>query len=178
MMILEWHADRALDPQIAADVMFRGMMEGWFRPPNSLPNFFSDVADDAYGAREIINGDKHIIPSWSNGVSIGKLIAGYHDDFFDRAAKIIQHRNPNNRNRHQGAERQGGQRHHRRGVGAVTSLDAALEAAVQRHFVTLFEVLMVDASPQGLQRFEKGLRKLTDTESKVAELITNRKEIT
>ena len=84
---LEWHAERALDPQIAADVMFRGMMEGWFRPPNSLPHYFSDVADDPYGAREIINGDKHIIPSWSNGVSIGKLIAGYHDDFFAALVK-------------------------------------------------------------------------------------------
>ena len=60
----------------------------------------------------------------------------------------------------------------------MTSLDAALEAAVQRYFVTLFEVLMVDVSPQGFQRFEKGLRKLIDTESKVAELINQRKEIT
>lgn len=75
------HADRALDPKIAADVMFRGCMEGWFRPPNNLPKFFSDVANDAYGCREVVNGDKHIIPSWSNGVSIGKLIAGYHDHF-------------------------------------------------------------------------------------------------
>jgi hypothetical protein len=78
---LEWHADRALDPQIASDVMFYGMDEGWFRPPNKLSLYFSDVADDAYGAREIINGDKHIVPSWSNGVSIGKLIAGYHQHF-------------------------------------------------------------------------------------------------
>jgi len=57
------------------------MLEGWFRPPNTLPLFFSDIADDVYGAREIVNGDKHIIPSWSNGVSIGKLIAGYHGHF-------------------------------------------------------------------------------------------------
>jgi len=78
---LEWHAERALDPKIAAAVMFVGMIEGWFRPPNALPNFFSDIANDAYGAREIINGDKHIIPSWSGGVSIGKLIVGYHDHF-------------------------------------------------------------------------------------------------
>ena len=80
---LEWHADRALDPQIAADVMFYGMDEGWFRPPNKLSVYFSDVADDAYGAREIINGDKHIVPSWSGGVSIGKLIAGYHAHFLE-----------------------------------------------------------------------------------------------
>ena len=91
---LEWHADRALDPKIASDVMFRGMMEGWFRPPNNLPKFFSDIANDAYGAREIINGDKHIIPSWSNGVSIGKLIAGYHEHFLaalHKSAGIATH---------------------------------------------------------------------------------------
>ena len=87
---LEWHADRALDPQIAADVMFYGMTEGWFRPPNRLELYFSDVADDAYGAREIINGDKHIVPSWSNGVSIGKLIAGYHAHFLDALRKSSQ----------------------------------------------------------------------------------------
>jgi len=78
---LEWHADRALDPKIAAAVLYAGMLEGWFRPPNKLSLYFSDTADDPYGAREIVNGDKHIIPSWSNGVSIGKLIAGYHAHF-------------------------------------------------------------------------------------------------
>jgi putative chitinase len=78
---LEWHCERALDPGIAAEVMFCGMEEGWFRPPNTLSRFFNDDTDDAYGAREIINGDKHIVPSWSNGVSIGNLIAGYHEHF-------------------------------------------------------------------------------------------------
>ena len=78
---LEWHADRALDPKIAAAVLYAGMLEGWFRSPNALPLYFSDTADDTYGAREIVNGDKHIIPSWSNGVSIGKLVAGYHGHF-------------------------------------------------------------------------------------------------
>jgi putative chitinase len=80
---LEWHADRALDPKIAAAVLYAGMLEGWFRPPNALPLFFNENADDAYGSREIVNGDKHIIPSWSNGVSIGKLIAGYHAHFLE-----------------------------------------------------------------------------------------------
>jgi len=82
---LEWHADRALDPRIAADVMFIGMSEGWFRSsggkPETLARYFNDTTDDPYGAREIINGDKTVVPSWSNGVSIGKLIAGYHEDF-------------------------------------------------------------------------------------------------
>ena len=59
----------------------------------------------------------------------------------------------------------------------MTPLDEALQAAVQKHFATLFEVLMVDASPQGLQRFERGLKKLTDTESKVAELIKNPRQL-
>ena len=37
--------------------------------------------DNSYGAREIINGDKHIVPSGRGGVSIGNLIKGYHIDF-------------------------------------------------------------------------------------------------
>jgi putative chitinase len=83
---LEWYADRALDPIIAAEIMFRGMAEGWFRTgddgkPETLGKYFNDTDDDAYGAREIINGDKHIVPDWSGGVSIGTLIARYHHDF-------------------------------------------------------------------------------------------------
>jgi len=78
---LEWHAERALDP----DIMFLGMAEGWFRGDKqgrqTLLRYFDDNTDDSYGAREIINGDKHIIPSWSGGKSIGKLIADYHTDF-------------------------------------------------------------------------------------------------
>jgi hypothetical protein len=84
---LEWHADRALDPAIAADIMFLGMAEGWFRGDSkgrqTLLRYFDIDTDDPYGAREIINGDKHIVPSWSNGVSIGKLIAGYHGHFLN-----------------------------------------------------------------------------------------------
>ena len=56
-------------------------------------------------------------------------------------------------------------------------LQDALDAAVAKHFSTLFEVLMVDVSPQGFQRFERGLKKLTDTESKVAELIKNPRSV-
>jgi len=78
---LEWHAEKALDYKIAADVLLVGMYEGWFRPPNSLPRFFDEDSDDAFGAREIVNGDKHIVPSWSGGKSIGTLIAEYHEDF-------------------------------------------------------------------------------------------------
>jgi hypothetical protein len=78
---LEWHASRALDLQIASDVMFEGMVEGWFRPPNKLSTYFNETVDDPFTAREIINGDKNIVPSWSGGISIGKLVANYHKDF-------------------------------------------------------------------------------------------------
>lgn len=83
---LEWHADKALDPKISADVMYMGMSEGWFRSdgsPQTLSRYFSASVDDAYGAREIINGDKHKVPSWSNGVSIGSMIEGYHKKFLE-----------------------------------------------------------------------------------------------
>lgn len=82
---LVWHASQALDPFIAGHIMFRGMIEGWFRSDSkgrqTLGRYFNDSVDDAYGAREIINGDKTKIPDWGQGKSIGNLIAGYHDDF-------------------------------------------------------------------------------------------------
>ena len=82
---LEWHAERALDHYVAAEVMFQGMEEGWFRGDDkgrqTLDRYFSDTADNSYEAREIINGDKSKVPSWSGGVSIGNLIKGYHIQF-------------------------------------------------------------------------------------------------
>lgn len=81
----EWHAENALDPTVASDVMFIGMEEGWFRSDSkgkqTLARYFNASTDDAYNAREIINGDKTKVPSWSNGVSIGTLIKGYHGKF-------------------------------------------------------------------------------------------------
>lgn len=81
----EWNAENALDPETAAEVMFKGMSEGWFRTLNGVPQtlqvYFNDTRNDPYGAREIINGDKSKVPSWSNGVSIGNLIKGYHEAF-------------------------------------------------------------------------------------------------
>lgn len=81
----EWHADNALKPDIAARVMFRGMMEGWFRThedgkPETLARYFNDSTDDPYNAREIINGDKS---------KNGKLVEGYHDDFSDALVEAI-----------------------------------------------------------------------------------------
>jgi hypothetical protein len=82
---LVWHPEKALDPFIAGHIMFRGMLEGWFRSDSkgrqTLTRYFNDTTDDAYTAREIINGDKSKVPSWSNGVSIGNLIKGYHTKF-------------------------------------------------------------------------------------------------
>lgn len=83
---LYWNPAMALDPQIAADVMFKGMVEGWFRSSSdgraqTLARYFNASTDDAFTAREIINGDKTKVPSWSGGVSIGNLIKGYHAKF-------------------------------------------------------------------------------------------------
>jgi predicted chitinase len=82
---LYWHPERALDPFLAGHIMFRGMIEGWFRSDSggkqTLSRYFNDTTDDAYMAREIINGDRKTIPNWSNGVSIGNLIKGYHEKF-------------------------------------------------------------------------------------------------
>lgn len=80
---LYWHADRALDPKISADVMYMGMIQGWFRANHALAMYFNDTTDDPYNARDIINGDKKTVPSWSHGVSIGNLIAGYHRGFVE-----------------------------------------------------------------------------------------------
>lgn len=83
----EWHAENALNPEIAADIMFLGMAEGWFRGDTkgrqTLLRYFDGDTDDPFGAREIINGDKNIVPSWSGGKSIGRLIADYHDKFLE-----------------------------------------------------------------------------------------------
>jgi putative chitinase len=63
------HADRALDAQIAGNVMFYGMREGWFTG-KKLGDYFNDTRDDPIGARQIINPDDK-----------GSLIASYHASF-------------------------------------------------------------------------------------------------
>jgi len=82
------HADQQLQPLIAARTMYFGMMEGWFRASDdgkrqTLPRYFNLNTEDSYGAREIINGDKHIVPDWSSGVDIGTLVSMYYDAFVD-----------------------------------------------------------------------------------------------
>lgn len=82
---LYWHPERILDASISADALYQGMDEGWYRGDSegrqTLTRYFNVSTDDAYGAREIVNGDKSKVPSWSNGVSIGNLIKGYHQKF-------------------------------------------------------------------------------------------------
>jgi hypothetical protein len=39
------------------------------------------------------------------------------------------------------------------------------------HFGNLFEVLMLDPSPEGMKRFQNGLAKLAATESSVRKLL-------
>jgi hypothetical protein len=77
--------DMALDLEIATINLMRGMIEGWYRKDTkglqTLDRYFNTTTDDPYTAREIVNGDKSKVPGWTNGVSIGKMIAGYHDKF-------------------------------------------------------------------------------------------------
>lgn len=84
-----WHPSRALDPAVAADIMFLGMYEGWFRNGKRFSTYFNSDTDDPVNAREIINGDKTYKPSWAGGKTIGSLIAGYHKSFLG-ALKIAQ----------------------------------------------------------------------------------------
>jgi hypothetical protein len=77
----EWHAENALNPEISAAVLFRGLEAGWFRSPNNLSRYFNASRDDAYNCRECVNGDKAAQPSWAAGAKIGDLIAAYHGAF-------------------------------------------------------------------------------------------------
>jgi len=81
------HPEAALLPSVAAEIMFHGMENGSFRPGHDLVRYFGIIADDPYNARDIINGDKKVVPKWSNGVSIGNLVAGYYASFL-RALKL------------------------------------------------------------------------------------------
>lgn len=82
-----WKADLQLKPDVSARTGYLGMVEGWFRSDSkgrqTFIRYFSASVDDAFNAREIINGDRYTVPSWSNGVNIGNLIKGYHEKFLD-----------------------------------------------------------------------------------------------
>lgn len=59
----------ALDSLIAARVLYRGMIEGWFTG-RKLGQYFNDTKDDPLNARQIINGN-----------DCDDQIKGYHEDF-------------------------------------------------------------------------------------------------
>ena len=61
--------DRALEPEIAAEVMYAGMRDGDFTG-RKLVNYFSSSVNDPVGARRIINGTDR-----------AQTIAGYHEKF-------------------------------------------------------------------------------------------------
>jgi hypothetical protein len=52
------HPELALDPRIAAAILFEGMEHGDFTGVG-LPEFFNPTTDDPVGARRIINGTDH-----------------------------------------------------------------------------------------------------------------------
>lgn len=61
----------ACDLQIATDIMFEGMIHGWFTSLK-LSNYFTDTKTDWINARKIINGKDKAV-----------LIAGYAQTFFN-----------------------------------------------------------------------------------------------
>jgi putative chitinase len=72
---LDRHPELAMEPDIAAHVMYLGMIEGWFTG-KKLGDYFNARLEDALHARRIINGlDK------------ARLIAGYFRVF--RAALAV-----------------------------------------------------------------------------------------
>jgi predicted chitinase len=63
------YPDLALHPDIATEVMFEGMRDGWFTELK-LSDYFNDHTDDPVNARKIINGTDR-----------AETIADYHDQF-------------------------------------------------------------------------------------------------
>lgn len=76
------YPDRALDPQIASDVMFLGMVQAWFTG-KGLPDYFNATVDDPYNARRIING-----------TDCAKDIEGYHDKFLEALEACVMEVEP------------------------------------------------------------------------------------
>lgn len=61
--------DLALDPQVASQIIFRGMQEGWFTG-KKLGDYVNDTVTDYYNARRVVNGtDK------------ADMLAGYAESF-------------------------------------------------------------------------------------------------
>lgn len=79
---LQDNPDKILELAEAARVMIKDMIAGAYTG-KKLSDFFSDIADDAVGARAIINGSDK-----------ANLIAGYYKNFLDAlaAAKVLEKR--------------------------------------------------------------------------------------
>jgi hypothetical protein len=81
----EWNAELQLTSYYAAATMFVGMYQGWFRikdgHPETLGRHFNDNLDDPNGARNIINGDQNVKPSWGGGLTVPQIVTGYHKNF-------------------------------------------------------------------------------------------------
>jgi putative chitinase len=65
------HPDEALKLDLAAKIIVRGMVEGWFCQGRRLSVYFNDTTTDWRGARRIVNGSDK-----------AELIAGYAEKFF------------------------------------------------------------------------------------------------
>jgi hypothetical protein len=76
--------DKALEPGLAAHIMFVGMKEGWFRSDDkgqhTLSRYFSQHVDDPVGARKIVNGKETKIVGGKK-TTVAAIIARYHDIF-------------------------------------------------------------------------------------------------
>lgn len=98
---LYFNPEKMLEVKISADALYLGMTEGWYRASSdgrrqTLDRYFSvsNNVDDPYGAREIVNGDKSKVPSWSNGASIGNLIRVYHNRFLEALRASLSESEP------------------------------------------------------------------------------------
>jgi len=72
------YPDLALQPDVAAIIMFDGMEKGWFTG-DSLGNYFNEVDDDPYNARRIINGTDR-----------AEEIAKYHEQFLQAISDAVE----------------------------------------------------------------------------------------
>lgn len=73
--------DRALEPSIAAQILIRGMREGWFTQ-RKLADFITPMKNDFVGARRIINGndDDELIAGYALKFETALIAASTHGD--------------------------------------------------------------------------------------------------
>ncbi|EKU98270.1 putative peptidoglycan-binding domain-containing protein [Leptolyngbya sp. PCC 7375] len=65
----------ALDKDISVKLLFKGMIDGLYRPGHKLSSYFDNSKEDWFNARDIINGDKEI-------KGIGHRVADYGKKFY------------------------------------------------------------------------------------------------